>query len=314
MAEENNKPMTLEEAIQNFISNHNKKRELICNGHYSKYDDSHTEGAFDEIIDVLLSGHIEVRQGDSIIRSIKPTCIEIYYHEEDDILIPKEKLSKEKSSDTIEAYKKIADDIYKSLNAVNHGLSLDTKLLIPDFIVYHRNKPFHNEDLFPEQGVLNNHQSGIDIAFEFPISLNERKINVRASALIRGFVATNGKLPSIEKQKELEIEDRSTYIYDQLYPFTPITGQGMQIIWMDDESQNELKIRAIPRKNVFQYEMDDTWIKETSERSYSQRRKSLDFATKSESGKSNDGKPIYIPDERPLRFYNFIFYNHVEPK
>ena len=113
-----------------------------------------------------------------------------------------------------------------------------------DYIVYHRNKvsikngkETHMNPSFFKVGTINAHQSGIDITFES----EERQY--RASALIRAF--------RYEKDGEEIVDNRSTYLYDQLF-----TGLEMPITvqWKSKASYPDTEPKQGYRVNVFKYE------------------------------------------------------------
>ena len=114
---------------------------------------------------------------------------------------------------------------------------------LKDYIVYHRNKvSIKNEKKtyetpsFFEVGAINAHHSGIDITFE------SEEGQYRASALIRAF--------RYEKDGKEIIDDRSTYLYDQLF-----TGLEMPITvqWKSEKSVPEKEPEQGYRVNVFKY-------------------------------------------------------------
>lgn len=298
--------MKLQEAINDFQKKHEAYRNKICEGNYfGENSKSDEKGAFDNIVHALLNGHIEVKHGNVTVQKIRPTCVEIYYHEELAQKFPEQdKQYTEKELDDF------SNKIKESLDAMYSGEKKPEGHLIHDFIVYHRNKPFTAEvPLFGKTAVLNNHQSGIDIAFEFSPEemINRQKINVRASALIRGFYRFDTQT----------VDDHSTHIYDCLYPYSPITDEGMQIKWTDDDPTADLEIEPMKRQNVFQYEVcaeaDKDWKKELLNKKPSQRRKTLDYAIKKEIGRTKSNKPIFKEDKRELRFYNTEFYDANSP-
>lgn len=113
-----------------------------------------------------------------------------------------------------------------------------------DFIVYHRNKvsikngkQTHVNQPFFKLGSINAHQSGIDITFE------SEEGQYRASALIRAF--------RYEKDGKEIIDERSTYLYDQLF-----TGLDMPITvqWKSKDSYPDTEPKQGYRVNVFKYE------------------------------------------------------------
>ncbi|MCD8310432.1 MAG: hypothetical protein LUB83_04375 [Prevotellaceae bacterium] len=171
---------------------------------------------FVDIAEVALAGHIEVKVNGEVVKEISPTCIEFYYHEEQ------------------------ADGI-------------------KDYIVYHRNKDkveIKDKKKRPEPvplfpfGLLNNHQSGIDITFEHE---SPKGTLIRASMLIREFTVNNGKP-----------ETRSTYIYNHLYQQSLF--QDISVKWVDGEK--EVKVISSARKNVAQFDKDGNRTKEKDSRKW----------------------------------------------
>ena len=96
---------------------------------------------------------------------------------------------------------------------------------IKDPIVYHRNTKKKPVDYFPKLGIINTHQSGIDITFE-----NEKE-KYRASFLIRGYNMINNDSDVLID----EYETRSTYLYEALFMQHSLT-EGLSIKWIESEN------------------------------------------------------------------------------
>jgi hypothetical protein len=107
-------------------------------------------------------------------------------------------------------------------------------------------------------GVLNTHPSGIDITFE------SEKHRFRASALIRAFKVENDQTSKVTgvqyiNQKKVDIDGRSTYIYDALFSQFDIFGEGFSVKWVDWKDKKELidldSINTDKRQNVYEYKI-----------------------------------------------------------
>ena len=113
--------------------------------------------------------------------------------------------------------------------------------VIKDPITYHKNTTKHIVPYYPI-GLMNMHQSGIDITFE------SEKEQYRASMLIRGFNIVN-------RTEDLTplYESRSTYIYEAFFMQFPIQNK-IQLEWVE-EPLNYLgaKISSQKRLNVSLY-------------------------------------------------------------
>ncbi len=175
---------------------------------------------FKTIAQVILSGHFEVQSNnDKECVKVYPTTVEMYFHEE----------------------------------AGSHK----------DPIVYHKNYGNANDarkegddiKYFPH-GVLNTHQSGIDITFE------SKEYRFRASALIRAFNVINDKTSKETgvqykngKSGKEKIDDRSTYLYYALFSQFNIFDDGFSVKWKDGDI---LKAINVPRqrRNVYKYDGD----------------------------------------------------------
>jgi len=138
-----------------------------------------------------------------------------------------------------------------------------------DYIVYHQNckikdvnklrRVEDSEDIqYYPLGVLNTHPSGIDITFE------SEKHRFRASALIRAFKVENDQTSKVTgvqyiNQKKVDIDGRSTYIYDALFSQFDIFGEGFSVKWVDWKDKKELidldSINTDKRQNVYEYKI-----------------------------------------------------------
>lgn len=153
---------------------------------------------------LLYGGHFVVSDNENNeIVKIELRSVEFYYHEEKDDLVDKNDNKDE---------------------------------IILDPIMYHKNpksgqgkKPF-------KTGVLNPHQSGIDITFEDYSEGKEAKdVVYRASALIRSFYYT--------KKGKKEMDSCSTHLYDFFLNNSPLTPNAeIKIKWVEtpEEIQDEL--------------------------------------------------------------------------
>lgn len=152
---------------------------------------------------------------------------------------------------------------------------------VKDPIVYHRNTKKNNNVKYCPLGLLNAHESGIDITFE-----NEQK-QFRASILIRGFNVIEG-----EATLPAEYNRRSTHIYEALFMQSSLL-EGIHIEWIHKlitPYQNG-KIETSVRVNVCKY--DESGNKITYEG----------------SGLCTENKK-YIQDERQWRFIRKIQMQH----
>lgn len=134
---------------------------------------------------------------------------------------------------------------------------------VKDYIVYHRNTPQSIKPLFPI-GILNNHQSGIDITFE---KCENKCIDnaVRLSALIREIQIEDTEDNTDQYQmfinyknkkewKEYKIISGPLALYDALYSRFSIFDGGFSIQWVDDKLRDIDEIESDVRINVAQYE------------------------------------------------------------
>jgi hypothetical protein len=230
---------TLEETLNNFV--HDKK-------HQDGISENDLNEWFKKIAQIILSGHFEIKNNnnDKECVIVRPTTVEMYFHEE-----------------------------------------REGNQYIKDYIVYHRNhdikkindsrKTNDNQDIkYYPLGVLNTHPSGIDITFE------SKDYRFRASALIRAFKVEATKTEGISEeqyqnsiknvqkmkdvtgvqyinQKKVDIDSRSTYIYDALFSQFNIFGEGFSVKWVDWKDKQELidldSINTDKRQNVYEYKI-----------------------------------------------------------
>ena len=214
--------MELEKILNNFQLT-TEERELIKCGDLikdfknreTKHLQKYVPESFKNIARALLGGYFEVQVGGNIVRKIYPSCVELYYHEES-------------GTDAIK-----------------------------DYIVYHRNRPktFNAQPSLFKHSVINAHQSGVDIAFEHERIINNDNVQVRASALIRGF-----RVEVLDPEYDVDtvdidvskVDGRSTYFYNALFSNLPII-EGFSIRWVDGTERNdELTMNFI--QNVLPFE------------------------------------------------------------
>ena len=178
---------------------------------------------FEKVAKAILNGHFCVESSGKEI-NIYPVCVEIYYHEEQD-----------------------------------GG--------VKDPIVYHRNRKKKSGDdnppIFTTKGVLHNHVSGIDITFESEAKSKNKYVTgiVRASALIREFMVKDKDgniIKAVKNGKEVDTDDRSTYLYQALFGQFSIFDGGFTVKWIDGKKKDfdEMKLKSRPRKNVMEYEYE----------------------------------------------------------
>lgn len=148
---------------------------------------------------------------------------------------------------------------------------------IKDPIVYHKNTKTNNVKYFP-LGLLNAHESGIDITFE-----NEQK-QYRASMLIRGFNIVQEE----EAALPIKYNRYPTHIYEALFMQSSLL-EGIHIEWVYEPTvpcDND-NIETTVRVNVCKYDENGN-------------KKAYDG-----SGLRTENKK-YIQDERQWRFIRKI--------
>ena len=208
--------MKLEKLLENFTLEGSVERECIGDNQFTALQEPPEE--FLKVAKAILSGHFVVQNSSNESERVEvyPTCVEIYYHEEQ--------------------ANGVKDPIVYHRNRKKKSGE-------------------DNPQVFTPKGVLHNHVSGIDITFEKEANADNKIITdiVRASALIREFSVKIWKTEKGEiAEKVIEKENRSTYIYEYLFGQFSIFD-GFTISWKDDE-ECDLK-EPSPRKNVFEYEL-----------------------------------------------------------
>ena len=209
--------MELKELLKNFTLEGSVERECIGDNPFTALQEPPKE--FQKVAKAILSGHFVVQNNNNESERVEvyPTCVEIYYHEEqangvkDPIVYHRNRK------------KKSGDD---------------------------------NPDVFP-LGVLHNHVSGIDITFESEANSKNKYVTgiVRASALIREFSVKIWKIEKGKiTEKVIEKENRSTYIYDYLYGQFSIFDGGFTIKWVDGSECELAEFKT--RENVATYKRE----------------------------------------------------------
>ena len=215
--------MELKGLLEKFTLEDSKERECIGNNPFTALQEPPQK--FEEVAKAILSGHFVVQNNKNELEHVEvyPMCVEIYYHEE-------------------------------QANGVK------------DPIVYHRNRKKKSGDdnppVFTPKGVLHNHVSGIDITFESKANSDNKYVTgiVRASALIREFKVKDKDgniIKAIKNGKEVDTDDRSTYLYQALFGQFSIFD-GFTVKWVDGKKKDfdDMKLKCSPRKNVMEYESD----------------------------------------------------------
>lgn len=218
--------MNLQEVLSNFNLKECKERQnLDKSNQFTALENPPEE--FQNVAKAILSGHFHVQNNSNKAEHVEvyPTCVEIYYHEEQANGV----------KDPI---------VYHRNRKKTEGFEI---------------KP----PVFP-LGVLHNHVSGIDITFEQEANADNEIVSgiVRASALIREFKVKDKDGKWVEftkiknnKEKKYDIEDRSTYIYEYLFGQFSIFD-GFTITWEGDFEEKDLdniELICKSRKNVMVY-------------------------------------------------------------
>lgn len=208
--------MELKELLENFTLEGSDERECIGNNPFTALQEPPQK--FQEVAKAILSGHFVVQNSSNESERVEvyPTCVEIYYHEEqangvkDPIVYHRDRKKK----------------------------SGDEKPSVFDI------------------GVLHTHVSGIDITFEHKTANNEivRASALIREFMVRGKDGKWMEMTKIKNSREVksDIEDRSTHIYDYLFGKFSIFG-GFTVRWEDGEE--EKNVTCAKRKNVFEYEL-----------------------------------------------------------
>lgn len=98
----------------------------------------------------------------------------------------------------------------------------------------HRKTGSEEVPYFPNSGSLFPHSFGIDVTFE------NQKQEYRASFLIRSYRKNNEA-----------IETHPTYLWDELFGEATFSGSGLNVIWVDDESNEPKDVCTCRRLNLF---------------------------------------------------------------
>lgn len=215
--------MNLKKVLGDFSLEENKQRMNLDNSNQLTALEN-PPAEFQNVAKAILSGHFVVQNSSNKLERVEvyPTCVEIYYHEE-------------------------------QANGVKDPIVYHRNLK--------KTENFEIKPSVFSLGVLHNHVSGIDITFEHKANADNEIITgiVRASALIREFKVKDKDGKWVEftkiknnKEEKYDIEDRSTYIYEYLFGQFSIFDGGFTISWKDDE-ECDLK-EPSPRKNVFEYQ------------------------------------------------------------
>lgn len=140
-----------------------------------------------------------------------------------------------------------------------------------DPIVYHRNGRLDDIPRVPNFPFLSlhAHASGFDITFE--------RDEFRASALIRKYSVMYRDGDSFKELVRFRItgkgkceDDRSTYLYDIVNGFPLDTACDKRIVWSDipyTETEEDL-LAPNPRRNVFEYDKNDEYEKDSGKQDY----------------------------------------------
>lgn len=148
---------------------------------------------------------------------------------------------------------------------------------VKDPIMYHRNTKRNKDVKYFPLGLLNAHESGIDITFE-----NEQK-QYRASVLIRGFNIIEG-----DATLPVEYNRHSTHIYEALFMQASLL-EGIHIEWIHEPVtpyQND-RIETAVRVNVCKFDENGNKKAYNGSGAYTENKK-------------------YIQDERQWRFIRRI--------
>lgn len=109
-------------------------------------------------------------------------------------------------------------------------------------------------------GAICPNRSGVDMTFE-------REGKYRASFLIRGYMykslLNNDEKTftnkSLQKLKEGEIDKfRPQYLWEDLFGNASIFGNGLSIVWADNDNYKEVRIKSSARINIHKIEGEET--------------------------------------------------------
>ena len=214
--------MNLKKVLSDFSLEKNEQRRNLNNSNQLTALENPPK-EFKNVAKAILSGHFRVQNSSNESERVEvyPTCVEIYYHEEQANGV----------KDPI---------VYHRNRKTKSGRE-------------------SNPIVFPLLGILHNHVSGIDITFEKKANADNKIVTgiVRASALIREFKVKDkdGKWVEFTKiknneEKKYDIEDRSTYIYEYLFGQFSIFD-GFRIEWVDGSECELAEFKT--RENVATY-------------------------------------------------------------
>ena len=97
----------------------------------------------------------------------------------------------------------------------------------------HRKTGKDDVPYFPKEGSLYPHTFGIDVTFENPDK------EYRASFLIRSYRRDNGKVPT-----------HPSYLWEDMFGEQSFSGEGLKVIWEDEESSEPKEIVQSTRLNL----------------------------------------------------------------
>ena len=212
--------MNLKKVLSDFSLEKNEQRRNLNNSNQLTALENPPK-EFKNVAKAILSGHFRVQNSSNESERVEvyPTCVEIYYHEEQ--------------------ANGVKDPIVYHRNRKKKSGE-------------------DNPPVFTPKGVLHNHVSGIDITFESKANSKNQYVTgiVRASALIREFSVKIWKTEDNKiTEKVIEKENRSTYIYEYLFGQFSIFD-GFKITWEGDFEEKDLddiKLICNSRKNVMEY-------------------------------------------------------------
>lgn len=168
---------------------------------------------------LIYGGHIAIKYDNKIYYNVYIDTVEFYFHCED-----------------------------------KPGESVNNIINVKDPIMYHRKERIgiQKEEAGPKElpylpkMSLYAHNSGYDITFE------NKDLHYRASALIRAYTVRDGKNAPIYRDKKIDKDNRSTYLYDILNGFPLLNDGKNSITWQEDDlNYNDKLITISPRTNVF---------------------------------------------------------------
>ena len=115
-----------------------------------------------------------------------------------------------------------------------YGEKKEEKKWMQDKKMIHRRRGKEEVPYFPNGGSLFPHSFGVDVTFEN----SEQKY--RASFLIRSYCKNND-----------EVETHPTYLWDDLFGEAGFSGSGLNVMWIDDESEEHKEIGQSKRLNLY---------------------------------------------------------------